>query len=84
MARDLSPALEGRLLAMRKILAALLAGQPPAEVLEAADGVVHDLQEDPGAVSSEGFALEAALAEEMRLIAQEARRRRENLDETGE
>lgn len=68
-------ALEGRLLAHRKLLARLLAGSPGpvrAAVGEwlAGQEILNDGQEDPGAVPGEGLALELALADELRRIAQ--------------
>ena len=63
-------ALEGRLLAHRKLLARLLAGCPAetrAEIREwlAGQEVLPDGQEDPGAVPDEGLAVELALSDEL-------------------
>lgn len=71
--------LEGRLIAQRKILALLLARLPAdeaASVWEYLDerSTMQDAQEDPGAVPDAGVALQVAIAEEVRLIAEEARR----------
>ncbi|MCV2447758.1 hypothetical protein [Paracoccus sp. DMF] len=66
-------ALEGRLIAHRRLLAQLLALSPPglrAALLEWLEDreIMPDGQEDPGALDPEGAALELALSDEMRLI----------------
>ncbi|NGM46127.1 hypothetical protein G5B31_11340 [Rhodobacter sp. SGA-6-6] len=66
-------ALEGRLLAHRKLLARLLAGSPEDSRAAIADWlagqeVMPDGQEDPGAVPGEGLAVELALSDELRRI----------------
>ena len=71
--------LEGRQIAQRKVLALLLARLPQDEAGALCEyleerSTIRDAQEDPGAVPAPGVALEAALAEEFRLIAVEARR----------
>lgn len=67
-------ALEGRMLAHRRVLAQVLAALP----LPAWHGVsdwlaehtlLRDGQEDPGAVPAEGLALELSIAEEYRELA---------------
>lgn len=75
--------LEGRLLAQRQALGALLAacgqvagplsGWVRAFVADAF--AVHDGSEDPGAVPDAAFAVEQVIAEEKRLLASEARRK---------
>jgi len=67
------PAVEGRLIALRQMLALIAAGRDPDAILEEAEGVAQDAQEDPGAVPSEGFAIQQATAEERRLFARELR-----------
>ena len=68
--------LEGRVLAHRRILQLMvsaLAGTPAGERIEAllaARETLQDGQEDPGAVESAGMALELAVADEFRLIAE--------------
>jgi hypothetical protein len=66
-------ALEGRLLAHRKILARLIAAVP----VEASGdltawleerSVLHDGQEDPGSMPTEGLQLELSLADEIATI----------------
>lgn len=66
-------ALEGRLVAHRRVLSRLLALAPPelrAEMLDWLEQreVMPDGQEDPGILDPEGAALELALSDEMRLI----------------
>jgi hypothetical protein len=67
--------LEGRLIAQRKVLAMILAALPETE------GVWRQLdrqktfqgqEEDPGVIPDSAFAIEATVAEEFRLIAEEA------------
>ena len=70
---------EGRIIAQRKVLALILsrlAGSDPS-ILEALDGqtVASGYDEDPGAEPSAEFAIEAAIADELRLILDAARRR---------
>lgn len=66
--------LEGRLLAHRRILQLMvgaLAGTPAGERIReqlGARSTMQDGQEDPGAVETEGMAVELALAEEFRRI----------------
>ncbi|SIQ04030.1 hypothetical protein SAMN05421641_10323 [Paracoccus thiocyanatus] len=72
-------ALEGRLIAQRRILMRLLGGLPAESRAGLLDwleerAVLRDGQEDPGAVPAEGAALELALADEMRLMRQELAR----------
>ncbi len=72
-------ALEGRLIAHRRILMRVLAGLSEnlrADLLDWLEerAVPHDGQEDPGAVPSEGAALELALSDEMRLMRAELAR----------
>lgn len=66
-------ALEGRLIAHRRVLAQLVAILPPASQAAMRDWleqreIMSDGQEDPGALDPEAAALELALADEMRLI----------------
>jgi len=69
--------LEGRLLAQRRILALTIASLPDTS---AARNYLRDRsqfvdnEEDPGVLPSEAFSIEAALAEEFRLIAEEVER----------
>jgi hypothetical protein len=79
----LSPdTIEAKLIAQRQVLAQLLAQSilDPDNRAKAADAfmrdgfVPQDMQEDPGAVPDEAFAIEAGIAEEKRLIVEEARR----------
>ncbi|WP_424932384.1 hypothetical protein [Amaricoccus macauensis] len=69
--------LEGRLIAHRKILALLLehCGDSGAlrETLEARLEV-QDHEEDPGVVPNEAFAIEGAIADELRLVMDAAKR----------
>jgi hypothetical protein len=72
---------EGRIIAQRKVLSlilARLAKNDPA-VLEALDDhtVASGHEEDPGAEPSPEFAIEASIADELRLILEAARRRME-------
>lgn len=66
-------ALEGRLIAHRKLLVRLMAmlatdqRQRIDDWLENAS-IVHDGQEDPVAIPDEGAALELAMADELRLL----------------
>lgn len=67
-------ALEGRILAHRRLLAQLLAILPEAEWKLMADWLsestlLQDGQEDPGAVPIEGLELELTMAEEYRELA---------------
>lgn len=70
--------IEGRLLAQRQVLAALVAAvidERPETLsrlrrLVTRDAVAADQAEDPGAVPDGAFAIEAAAAEEIRLIAE--------------
>lgn len=73
-------ALEGRILAQRKILVEVLSrlARTDPSVLEAIEerAVFRDGQEDPGVADlSPEFAIEAAVAEEVRLILDGARQR---------
>ncbi|SMO45023.1 hypothetical protein [Paracoccus laeviglucosivorans] len=66
-------ALEGRLIAHRKLLVQLLMRLPPADQADMREwltsaSVMHDGQEDPGAVADTGAALELAISDEMRLL----------------
>ena len=73
---------EGRIMAHRQILGAIVA---ELSSREGGAGVVGELlerrqtfqggEEDPGAVPDPGMAIEAALSDEMRLIAEDAQRR---------
>ena len=71
----MDPTVEGRLLALRQVLAMLVAGRDRDGILAALDRAGADGQEDPGAVESGAFAVEGALAEERRMLAQEIRLR---------
>ena len=74
---------EGRILAHRQILGAIVAELASrdggagrvAELLERRQ-VFQGGEEDPGAVPDPGMAIEAALSDEMRLVSEEAERRR--------
>lgn len=73
--QDQLAALEGRLLAHRRLLARLMALLPDdgrAAILDWMDGrgIMFDGQEDPGAVPTEGLALSMGMADEFRFIAQ--------------
>ena len=75
-------AMEGRILAHRQILGAIVAELASRE---GGAGRVGELlerrqtfqagEEDPGAVPDAGTAIEAALSDEMRLVSEEAERR---------
>ncbi|MFT4149895.1 MAG: hypothetical protein QM656_06825 [Paracoccaceae bacterium] len=71
--------IEGRMIAQRKILARLIALLPAGEGRDdlfdhlALREVMADGQEDPGAVPAPGVAIELAVADENRLILEEAR-----------
>ncbi|WP_415182352.1 hypothetical protein [Phaeovulum sp.] len=73
--------LEGRLFAQRRLLVRLLAELAPGlggqawldRFMPDTTGVA-DAQEDPGAVPDPAFAVEAAVAQEHRLMAAEVRR----------
>lgn len=80
MSQDTDPAeidatVEGRLLALRQVVAMLIAGHDSARILDMLDDAGRDGQEDPGAVLAEAFALEGAIAEERRALAREIRMR---------
>ena len=67
-------ALEGRLLAHRRVLAQMLATLPQAEWHRLSDwlserDLLRDGQEDPGAVPTEGLGLELSMAGEYRELA---------------
>ncbi len=67
-------AFEGRMLAHRRILARLIAALPEADrtaMMHWMDNreVMRDGQEDPGAVPTEGSALELAMADEFTRVA---------------
>lgn len=71
-------ALEGRLLAHRQLLAALIRTLPEAARAELMTllqdrSVLSDGQEDPGAVPTDGLAVGLALADEFRLLTELAR-----------
>lgn len=82
MAAISNESLEGRILAHRQILGAIVA---ELSAREDGAGRVADLlgsrenfqdgHEDPGAVPDPGLAIEAALSDEMRLVSEEAKRR---------
>ena len=78
MAAETIGSLEGRLMAHRKVMAMLLEHCGDAnglrEALEARLEV-QDHEEDPGVVTSEAFAIEAAIADELRLIMDAAKLR---------
>ncbi len=72
--------LEGRLIAQRKVLAEILArlAQQDDTLLDALEdrSVFRDHEEDPGVVGpSPEFAIEAAAADEFRLLLEATRRR---------
>lgn len=72
---DQMAALEGRLLAHRRLLSrliALLADGDRRALRDWMDGreVMFDGQEDPGAVPAEGLALSMGMADEFRFIAE--------------
>ncbi len=72
--------IEGRLCAHRQVLATLVAyvfdGTPEARervrTLVSNDMVAANHSEDPGVIPDAAFAIEASVAEEIRLIAEEA------------
>ncbi|WP_082484563.1 hypothetical protein, partial [Rubellimicrobium mesophilum] len=71
--------LEGRLIAQRKVLAEILVrlGRQDPTLLDALEerSVFRDHEEDPGVVEpSPEFAIEAAVADEFRLIVEAVRR----------
>jgi hypothetical protein len=71
--QPLNLALEGRLLAHRRLLVELVRSLPDARRAELMDwledrALYRDGQEDPGAVPGEGIALELARADEFRLL----------------
>ena len=78
MTDPIDPRLEGRLLALRHILAQIAAGQTGDALLERLLSAQADGQEDPGAVPTEAFALDGALAEEKRQFVRELERRMGN------
>ena len=73
---------EGRILAHRQILGAIVAEMAGreggagrvGELLERRQ-VFQAAEEDPGAVPDPGMAIEAALSDEMRLVSEDAERR---------
>jgi hypothetical protein len=69
------PTAEGRLLALRQVLALILAGRDRAAILDWLDAGLLDGQEDPGAVENPAFAVEGALAAERLALAREVRLR---------
>jgi hypothetical protein len=72
--------IEGRLLALRKMLARLIHDHASEAWIARAlpeDLPPQDGQEDPGAVPDPAFAIEFSLAEELRALGQEVRRLRE-------
>lgn len=77
--------LEGRLNAQREVLAVLLAcamRDQDAEdlIAELETGqVVQDHQEDPGALPDRAFSIEAAAAQEMQLLLEQAKAIRDSL-----
>jgi hypothetical protein len=71
---EMDPTVEGRLLALRQALAMVIAGKGPDQILERLDDN-SDGQEDPGAVPSDGLAVDGALVEERRMLAREIRLR---------
>ena len=70
---------EGRIIAQRKVLALVLSrlAQSDPSILDALDGqtVPQGYEEDPGVEPSIEFAIENAIADELRLILEAARRR---------
>jgi hypothetical protein len=70
---------EGRIIAQRKVLSLILARLAVSDpsILEVLDSqtVASGHDEDPGADPSPEFAIEAAIADELRLILEAARRR---------
>jgi hypothetical protein len=75
--------LEGRLIAQRKVLARLVASTPDAWRALEEPAPFQDHEEDPGVVPSSAYAIEAAAAEELRLIAEDARRFRDEAEAAG-
>lgn len=74
MSQTTPTALEGRILAHRRILARLIAALPQDERASMMQWmeqreVMRDGQEDPGAVQTEGNALELAMADEFNRVA---------------
>ncbi|WP_374645038.1 hypothetical protein [Tabrizicola sp.] len=70
-----SVALEGRMLAHRRLLVLLLQSLPAPRQAELAEwladrSIPRDGQEDPGAVPSEAGAIDLALTDEFRLLAE--------------
>lgn len=68
--------LEGRLMAHRKLIAMILSTLRDSPELwsKIEDRLeVRDHEEDPGVIPSEAFAIEAALADEIRLVLRTAR-----------
>lgn len=82
MAAMSNESLEGRILAHRQILGAIVADLAAsgggtgrvADLLRSRENF-QDGHEDPGAVPDPGLAIEAALSDEMRLVSDEAERR---------
>ncbi len=80
MAEPTLQGLEGRLMAQRKVLALIVAelaaGGGAERIWSFLDerSQFQDGEEDPGAVSSPELAIEGAVADELRLIAEAARR----------
>lgn len=75
MADPLHPTAEGRLIAQRQVLAMLISGRDKSDILQWLEEAMRDGQEDPGAVESDAFAIEGALAEERQALAREIRMR---------
>ncbi|MDF1872245.1 hypothetical protein [Vannielia sp.] len=71
MAHTPDPILEGRMIALRQVLALLIAGRSRDEIINWLDSAMRDGQEDPGAVVDPAFAIEGALSEERAAIARE-------------
>lgn len=68
--------LEGRLLAQRKLLARIVAemNNPAVNAFLDERDHVQAHEEDPGGVPDDGFAVQAALSDELRLLRDEAAR----------
>lgn len=70
--------LEGRLVAQRRVLGALLArlSRSDPAFLEELEGMAQyqDYEEDPGVLPDEAFAAQSAQSDEVRLILEAARR----------
>jgi hypothetical protein len=70
---------EGRIIAQRKVLSLILARLAASDpsILDGLDSqtVAQGYEEDPGSDPSPEFAIEAAIADELRLILDAARRR---------